>query len=756
MTLTRGQELAAAQIAEIVACSRGALELLNAPAASEHGLRIPLSVATRSYRRAGGLAFRDRERLVVYVGEGFPLRPPSLYFAHRRFAGTPHIQWGCSICLYQSVEAEWNPADGMFGFMERVDAWLTAAGAGELDPIGAPLHPPVAYVASKTCVVVRSNAPVADGLWIGRADLATVSPFRKDLVGWASIGEWDHVPLAGEPAVAVLLAEPMPTEYPTGVNDLLNSLEAAGVEFDLIWPALRLVAVLTDAGQPGHFVLGAPMRRRAAGEPLRPHLAVWEIATEDLEKLRDYIAGGEDEAENRRRVAEWMVDAKVGWCEIMEDRTEVTNRRDQGTTAAGVAGKSIALLGCGALGSAVGEMLVRAGAAHLRLVDRGRVSPGLLVRQRFADADIGRHKAKALKDRLDGLGQRCVVEAEVRDLQTGVFAALEEREFDLVIDATASRTVAHRLEIDLAQGSVGCPIITMALSARAENGSVAVRMPEHVGGPIAIERAIKLRAFQRDSRHPLVQAFWPDEPPQLILPEPGCSNPTFIGSAADVDHHAAGLLNLGLARAGTLEPGQASMDLCASAWSAIGNGSGGRLSYEVDSPLVLEERARGYAAYMTLAARRGIDAEIRRIARVRSSKVETGGLIFGEIDESNSRIWLDSVSGPPPDSEMSAEAFLCGTAGTVALAKRRREASGGSSRFVGIWHTHPISIGEPSAEDMRAMVQLLLLQPHPPRHVVMMIVGFAETRAKPNLYLFHRNDFHLVIENAAEPEGKDG
>jgi hypothetical protein len=42
-----------------------------------------------------------------------------------------------------------------------------------------------------------------------------------------------------------------------------------------------------------------------------------------------------------------------------------------------------------------------------------------------------------------------------------------------------------------------------------------------------------------------------------------------------------------------------------------------------------------------------------------SDKVETDGPIFGEID-AHQVIWVDSVSGPPPDSVMSETQFLCG------------------------------------------------------------------------------------------------
>lgn len=746
MTLGRGQELAREQLAEIADRSAGALEIVREPYLTEQGsLAIHISIATRAYRREGGLAFRDRERMLLLVGADFPFRPPTLWFAHRRFAGTPHVQWGRYVCLYQSVDAEWRPADGMYGLMQRVDEWLAAAGAGALDPDDAPLHPPVAYTEASTKIVIRQNAPAADGaLWVGRADLETVNPARRDLVGWASMADWDAVPVRGTPAVAILLSRPLPAEYPSNVNDLFKSIEAADVPFGTIWSALRLSAVLVPDGEPGHVVLGAPMRRRAAGEPLRQHLTVWELNADALAKVRAYVLSDND-ADLRGKVAEWMVTASVGWCTVLEDRPEIVNRRDRGALVEAMAGRRVALLGCGALGSAVAETLVRAGVSRLRLLDNGIVRPGILVRQRFTDDDVGAGKAARLKARLDGLGLGCEIQIRQENLRSGVLDQVADLEPEFVIDATASRAIAHRLETELDDGRLGCPLITMSVSASAEHGSVAVKMPDCPGGPLAVERQAKLAALARDRAQPLVQAFWPDEPrKELFLPEPGCSSPTFTGSAADIDHHAGGLLNVGLRRAAELAPDAASMDLAAPPWSAMPASGARLLSYRLDGVETTVERVRRYRTFTTKAARTGMATEIRRIGRVKSSKCETGGLLFGEIDDSHGHIWIDSVSGPPPDSELSPERFLCGTAGTKALARRRLEGSGGSSRFIGIWHTHPVSRGRPSNEDLAAMVQLLRLQPHPPRQVAMLIIGFAERRPDPNLYLFHRDDFRFT------------
>src|SRR3546814_7622100 len=70
-----------------------------------------LSLSTRHYKTPEGMPFRDRERLILLVYPDFPFRVPFLYFQHKRFLGAPHVQWGSYICLYQSTETEWTPAD---------------------------------------------------------------------------------------------------------------------------------------------------------------------------------------------------------------------------------------------------------------------------------------------------------------------------------------------------------------------------------------------------------------------------------------------------------------------------------------------------------------------------------------------------------------------------------------------------------------------------------------------------------------------
>ncbi len=756
--ISKGQQLALLQISDIVANSKGALEVLEpkVESKSEGFIWIHLSLETKGYRTGEGLAFRDRERISLHLHPDFPFKKPDIYFRHKRFIGAPHVQWGRYICLYQSSETEYHPSDGMFGFFGRVEQWMRAAGKGHLDPDDAPLHPPVSYTTSSTKFVVRADSPtgIADnGIWIGRADLQKIRDDRFDLVGWTRLEDWGDTDPGHPVAAAIIFDKPLANEFPTKVYDLIKLVENVGLSFGLLYSLLKLFSLVGSEEEAAYFVLGASMRRKAAGEPLRPHVTVWKIGPDTLKSLRVLLLSKDENEAARNELINWMAGADISWCRVLEDRPEIVNRRDGGTLLATLSEKRILLLGCGALGSAVAEMVLRSGAAKLHLIDYGIVKPGILVRQRFTDSDIGLAKANALQAHLQAIGLKCTVTADTCNLANQALSLFDFNKWDLIIDTTASASVNHRIEEDLKTQNITIPMLSMSVSAAAENGSVLVKMPQFRGGSHHIARQAKLDAFAKNAGHPLVKAFWPEpEKRKVFQPEPGCSEPTFIGSAADIDHHAAGLLNIGLSRIQSLSSDAASLDLIAASWLRHSNSKRDKLSYTLKDYTRHNEQRHGYTVLRSDVAILDMTTELRRIGRTRSNKIETGGLIFGEIDDAHQVIWVDSVSGPPPDSTASETQFLCGIAGTKELNAFKSAESGKSSRFIGIWHTHPISRGRPSQDDLQAMLELLHFQEFPPRQVVMLILGYAATRREENYYLYRRNEFTLIPHY----EGYDG
>jgi hypothetical protein len=106
----------------------------------------------------------------------------------------------------------------------------------------------------------------------------------------------------------------------------------------------------------------------------------------------------------------------------------------------------IALIGCGALGSVLAELLVRGGAADVLLIDYELLTAGNLVRHTLDGEDIGKKKASALAQRLSSVAPFSSIrpnENKLPELQAEIEELLKDR--NMVIDCTGSDEVIHSL-----------------------------------------------------------------------------------------------------------------------------------------------------------------------------------------------------------------------------------------------------------------------------------------------------------------------
>ncbi len=693
---------AAQQLADIADASDGTVQLHRAVPPNGGNGHFHISIGFDGIQRAeAGLRVRARETFLVALPATFPYRHPSVWTPHARFAGFGHVQWRRYLCLYGS-SAEWRPEDGMYGLVARLDAWIRDAALDNLDPDDAPLHPPVAYATVDRLVVPRADAPaVAGSPWVGFAELRQ-RHHRTDIVGWHPVGG----AFPDESALALLLHEPLPFEYPETVRALLDEFGNHGVEYAPFIFALAEYANHSPRGSPLLIVLGTPMRRPVPGGPHLQHLAVWQVSAGDADHLRqlDVSAGAGSSAERDNAinaVAAWSVTAKVGWCQVQEMRPEITRRRDQTSPMAWFLGKRIAIWGCGAIGSRVAESVVRAGAAQVHLADNKRVTPGILVRQGFEDADVGRLKVDALADRLKRIAPDLVATASSSDLIQCTQGPDPIPDVDLVIDCTASDALRTALEAALVSFGSRPPIASIAIDANAAAALATLSTASHSGATLDLVRRLKLEACRSDDVAPFLDAFWPqahDLP--TFQPEPGCSEPTFVGSDADIAALSARMLNAtaqALTNPADTHPGMA--------WLCQGTGPLRSFSWPADHVLV--DRGRGYSIRVCAHALREMQAWARRSSRIAGPDIETGGLVFGELNEAAATLWVTEIDGPPPDSVATADRFTCGVEGTAEAARGRHCRFRGSVDCVGSWHTHPSSAPELSDVDFTAAAQLL-------------------------------------------------
>jgi len=395
----------------------------------------------------------------------------------------------------------------------------------------------------------------------------------------------------------------------------------------------------------------AAWRLPALGEQIVSMLPLRHSANPDLAHLGRQVMG---------LAQDWLGLAKTAWATVYEQRPELVTRRDQASPAAWLQGRRVLVLGAGAIGAPIAADCVRAGASQVTVVDNSAVHPGILVRQPYDDADIDKPKAAVLAERLGRIRPETTVTGLVGDvLDTILGEHADIPDADLIVDATANPMVAAKLELRRwAARDRWPPVCTVVIGHRAERGLATLSLPGATGGGADLLRRVGLaaRTDPTGQLRDLAGDLFPHPPrADVFQPEPGCSQPTFVGSASQVAALAAHLLTGTLA---TLAGHATGRPVAAMSALVV------RLDTDLDQParpparldwpndLTSTDPASGYEIRIAAEALAELRAEARRGARLRGRKVETGGLLLGQIDDACRVVWVSVATGPPPDSRL--------------------------------------------------------------------------------------------------------
>ena len=391
MALTDGQKIACKQLQRIAGSLQSSpLHIIEIEESENPGdwLTIYISIDCTSYESAeGGLPLHAREGIKLLVPADFPLKPPIARTVHSRFHGFPHVQWGHQLCLYLSLDTQWNPSQGMFGFIEQLDNWLRRGARNELDHPEGPLHPPVAYTVSSVSICINADTPDHIKLpWFGAAILTQPKAGLFEINSWKSTCSLQEDQLF---APTLLLDFELPFEYPRTVNSLFLYLGSKGIASSRFLIHLMLASERITENTPLYIAIGTPSRGIAGDFTQRQqHLTFWEIEAHDVTILRNASIAceisnkyqGQDTPEEIdrliqsvfNRLVQWCKKAHVRWCHVIENRPEIITERDKDSAMDWFRGKRVALWGCGAIGGLIAEHLARAGVAQLSLYDKAR------------------------------------------------------------------------------------------------------------------------------------------------------------------------------------------------------------------------------------------------------------------------------------------------------------------------------------------------------------------------------------------------
>ena len=496
---------------------------------------IKIDLDTSGFTRGtGGLEVQPIERVVILISPDYPISPLLATVGHLRWAGFPHVLQGTRLCIYLDTNTEWDPTRGMTGFMARLWEWFEDAIGGRFDPATALYHP-VGGVLHRTdgapTVVAALSMPgnIFDGGVVHRIGLRPRTDHRIDIAAWTPPYEPGLVP-----GLLVVLPEYLPLGGGHHLSDLLATVrqqldrdQRRALETSL----RRLMRRLAD-DEHLHVIIAVPNPGGGNGAPR--HLIGWRLRVRDEAKALAAARSAASSASDSK-------EQSVEWTYVDDQRPEVAVRRDIGRPVTVYAGSKIAVWGCGALGSWIAELLVRAGARHMWVRDPGFVTRGLLVRQNYTEKDVGRPKAEALADRLRRLSDTCEVVGVTGHAQIG----LEEdgQRCDFIFDTTVNTSVNAALDDAQRQQTLLVPVVQAATDNQtATLGIVTVTNGTPTTTTSELDQALNERVAV-DPSLGAFRTFWDHDAHPPLTPAQGCSVPTFHGSAADAMGVAASVLN---------------------------------------------------------------------------------------------------------------------------------------------------------------------------------------------------------------------
>lgn len=540
---SRGQRAGLAELRELAAENpRDILAVdhprsIRSPDADHALLAVDVTLSMRSVEvPPSSTLLADHEDVTIVIWPRYPEKPPKVCVRHDRFVDVVHVLYGQELCIYLDEDREWHPSGGIRDVLEQTWKFLDDAANDRFDASTALFHPigglnPLTPGAPTTVVRQFPGIP-GKPLSLGSA---TPRTDRRIDIG-------PRVHNAVHPTLRVLTIS-VPNRMPYGpgatVGELRSALKSSGgPSWQAIAGALERAHAASGPNVPLYIALAV------ARQPSLPetgwHLCVGRIAIRT------------DSPHRGARSPEQMTlaighDTPIEWCNMSDQRPQHSNRRDNTRPASALRGLTVELWGCGGLGSWLGEFLVRAGVAHLTLRDPRSIQGDLLVRQNFTEEDVGLPKATQLKARLDAIADLTTVKVKPGSaVDAGTIP-----DCDLIIDATVSESVGAFLEAAMTDAPATGPIVaSVATDAQSATLGLVVIGAGSVS-PAHVQTELSQAVLAQGDLEPFHRLWADPNPGDLVLPMPGCSTPTFHGSAADAAGLAATMLNLIAGHLGT-------------------------------------------------------------------------------------------------------------------------------------------------------------------------------------------------------------
>lgn len=351
----------------------------------------------------------------------------------------------------------------------------------------------------------------------------------------------------------------------------------------------------------------------------------------------------------------------------------------------------VGLIGAGALGSAVADHALRGGATRLTVIDNDRLLPHNLARHLGTAMEIPDGKTGIVKRQAQALGGHCGVSMYSDDITDLSDCELCDRVngTEIIIDATAEPLVRARLS---RWRERGIPILRSEIFHKG-------RLGVHLITRSASEQSLNCLYYQtilyalgnrwlRDwLAYEATRTFRDEE----LLVGFGCASKTTRLPKHMLDAHAS--------TASALAHDVLNFDWASRIVLNRLNEHGLPEGTDILEPDIVDKfedpaDLNGWKIIVT----RGV---IERMRAQKNEKApnETGGYLYGGIDEMASEIYIVAASPEPPGTKASPTSLELGPCGRTQFEKGMIRKTCGRLAPLGSWHSHPSGELAASAKD---------------------------------------------------------
>lgn len=378
-------------------------------------------------------------------------------------------------------------------------------------------------------------------------------------------------------------------------------------------------------------------------------------------------------------------------------------RRNETVVDRTIQRKTVALIGLGALGSRVAELLAQAGVGRFRLCDSDRLKTVNVARHIGGISDFGASKVRVVYSRLLNINPRLLflngdlMPANADDNLDRLQKFMSEA--DLVISTTADESVEsviNQIAVMLRK-----PVLYARSLRRASMGRAFLVRP----GIDACKSCLAGYAYAgRNGKS--VPADWIDIPEtegDVLLHE--CGRPVIAGSAADLSFISTLTARIAIDfLEGTDDSTNhwvwtraAAADLNPKLGATLSTFSG-TVPPSDECPICREPPI--VEVVLDDALGQFIVDEVEA-----SPTVETGGVLLGYVD-ANRHVVVTRVTGPGPNAIKTATRFHRDVEYIQAEIDRAARDLGEKGVYIGEWHSHLERAPEPSPIDVRSLSEI--------------------------------------------------